>query len=65
MLQKLFIDQADAKRIARDAGQLLENGDAPFNPRKMPKSTRPLSCTRMPTLSKRGARTYRTSNAIV
>jgi hypothetical protein len=40
MLQKLFLDQGDAKRIARDASELLEKGDAPFNPRKMPKSTR-------------------------
>ena len=40
MLQKLFIDQGDARLIARDASELLENGYAPFNPRKMPKSTR-------------------------
>jgi hypothetical protein len=37
MLQKLFIDQGGARRNARDASELLENGDAPFNSRKMPK----------------------------
>jgi hypothetical protein len=41
MRQKLVIDQGDTRRIARDADEPLENGDAAFNPRRpMPKSTR-------------------------
>ena len=34
ILQILLIDQGDESQMARDASELLENGDAPFNPGK-------------------------------